>query len=397
MRLREVAVYLIQDIKSLFFILALILYGVFSSPTPDTPDLIEVLIFGFLAFALFGSVSFLLKPQKEKWHWACFALLIYGFSVSFAMGVAYNQDISIIIRDLIGFVFLLLPALIVPYILQKVERERLFLYGVLFIGVAFSLRVLFVDFDFYTPKDQLLYLANSPLVLFLALFSLLKSYDIILSKVTLNNLVKAGAFGLVGLIALFAMFIDFQRASFVAVGFSFLAITLLNLYQRPLKLILPTLIGLVFIVIFYDYGAAVLERLITKTSQVGLNMREQEFVAVWYHVKSEPFTLLFGFGWGARFESPAVGYLPVAYTHSLISYMLLKTGLVGLGLTLIYLGFIFEKLCRLVFIRPIELNALFWPFIIPILFYASYKSFDFGLLLALILVMASRKGVSKIK
>ena len=63
----------------------------------------------------------------------------------------------------------------------------------------------------------------------------------------------------------------------------------------------------------------------------------------------------------------------------------------GLFLSLVYLFFIFEKVARLYFSNPVKGNALIWPLLIPILLYASHKSFDFGLLLSLIVISAPQR------
>jgi hypothetical protein len=72
--------------------------------------------------------------------------------------------------------------------------------------------------------------------------------------------------------------------------------------------------------------------------------------------------------------------------------MFLKSGLIGLGLTLFYLFFILQKAIRLTFIDSVWGNALIWPFIIPVILYASYKSLDFGLIMTLILLMDNEAG-----
>lgn len=97
-----------------------------------------------------------------------------------------------------------------------------------------------------------------------------------------------------------------------------------------------------------------------------------------------PVTFLFGTGWGGIFSSPAVGGLDVNYTHSLLSTMLLKGGAVLFLLTgLSCLAALYQIV--LIFQRDSARGlTLFWPFIIPVFFYASHKSLDFGLLLLLI-------------
>jgi len=382
---------LISDYRSLFFFLSFLIYGSFSSPTPDSPSWAEFSIFLFLALSFGGYASKIFISYQRPWQWAGLALLVYGLSIPTIMGGAINNNMPlVIVRDVIGFIFLTLPLFMFPFLQANEKRNDILLWGALFIGLAFSLRVLFVDFSFTTSRQNLLYLANSPLVLFSALYFTLSAYSLLIKRYSLAHIGRAGLYGFIALLPLLAMFIDFQRASFIAVFFALTTMMITNFYRKPIRVILSFFILLLIAVIGYELGQTIINSLITKTAQVGLNMRLQELTAVWEQISVSPFTLLLGHGWGAEFESPAVGNLPVAYTHSLISYMLLKTGLIGLCLTFIYMALIFEKLISLVLNKDTEFNALLWPFIIPILFYASYKSFDYGLLLTLVLVTTYR-------
>src|SRR5262249_28155118 len=121
-----------------------------------------------------------------------------------------------------------------------------------------------------------------------------------------------------------------------------------------------------------------------KTSQVGLNMRWQEAQAVFALLDNSAWSMLFGRGWGATLVSPAVGDVPINYTHSLITTYMLKAGLSGLGLALSWLYRLGQGLVRLFPARPILAVALAGPLLIDIFLYASFKSLDFGLILFLI-------------
>ena len=97
-----------------------------------------------------------------------------------------------------------------------------------------------------------------------------------------------------------------------------------------------------------------------------------------------PPSLFVGQGWGSVFVSPAVGGLSVNYTHSLLTTMALKGGLI-----LFFLAFVTMLAALyqifLIFQRDrVRGLALFWSLVIPVFLYASHKSLDFGLLLLMI-------------
>ncbi len=385
--------FIFNDYRLFFFISALFIYGVLSSPTPDNPGVIEGFIFilFLLALGIKGTyqsfLNFSLLIKQPKWKLTLLVLFLYGFSIPVLIGVLNNEDTAIILRDIVGFIFLCLPLFLIPFISRDKKYYNLFLVSVLFIGIFFSIRVLFLDFSFFSKREELLYLANSPLVLFCALYFLNKVIQYLKNILNIKSFMIVIGSMLMAILPMAAMYVDFQRASFLAIGMSVIIIFGLGFIKSPMKMLWPLVVIVIIGFIFSPQLIDIIESISVKTSQVGLNMRHQEWLAVWQVAMESPFSLLFGHGWGAHFASPAVGGLNVSYTHSLITYMLLKTGLVGLGLTLIYLFFIFEKAVRLVFIEPVKGNALIWPFMIPILLYASYKSLDYGFILTLILVI----------
>jgi O-antigen ligase len=112
-------------------------------------------------------------------------------------------------------------------------------------------------------------------------------------------------------------------------------------------------------------------------------------------VEASPLTLLFGCGWGMTFENPAVGNLSVNYTHSLFSALLLKTGLVGVGLTLLYIGALVRRAWPVWARNPVLMLALLAPLGIGFLLYASYKCLGFGLLLILLANQRPAENVEK--
>ena len=99
--------------------------------------------------------------------------------------------------------------------------------------------------------------------------------------------------------------------------------------------------------LFYANLWDVIEALWNKTRLHGGNMRLAEWRAVLDVIGNNLPSTLFGTGWGGTFSSPAVAEIRVNFTHSLLSSLLLKTGLVGFGFTVFYLGWIGQHLMRI--------------------------------------------------
>ncbi len=395
----------LKDARLLFFVMAITLYGALSSPTPDNPNIVEVAILGFFVFAIgftniaykFFDLSFF--RRQERWQIAVGVLFVYGLSVSVFVAVQQGASMTVMVRDIAGFIFLCLPVFLFPFLKTSEKRQETFMILILSVGLFFSIRVLFLDFSFFSRREELLYLANSPLVLWAALYFVLGAF-VRMQYVDLfrpQHYVSIVICFAMAVMPMAAMYIDFQRASFLALMAGLLMMLAIGAFKTPLRMVVPFCL-LVFIGgIFAEQVFSVIENISVKTSKVGLNMRYQEAIAVWEHMSANVFHLFFGYGWGADFASPAVGGLNVTYTHSLLSYMFLKSGLIGLGLTLIYMFFMFEKLTQLVFIKPMMGISLLWPFIIPIFLYASYKSLDYGLILTLILVVSGKNSKEQLQ
>ncbi len=377
-------------ISHLCLFLALILYALWGSPTPNQPGIVELIIalslIGFIGFSALYKVCLISKGTvSPAWMVAGKFLLFYGLIVPLIVALSRDVSITHIIRDLVGFFFLCLPIFLVPVILKN-QADKVFLIGLLFIGALFSMRVLWSSFELFKQDQELLYLANSPLVLFSTLFFIGYAFKALYKQVTIHSFTLFIGLILISAIMSLAMFADIQRATFGALVLTTLSLAAIGLFHAPLRMIMPILVIFVIGFFLWPYWLEISGDMAQKTAQVGVNMRFHELQAVWDAVNVQPLNILFGLGWGAQYASPAVGGLDVTFTHSLLTYMFLKTGVIGLGVTLVYLFFVFEKFVRLYLIDPVKGNALIWPFIIPIILYASYKSFDFGLLLTLMII-----------
>jgi hypothetical protein len=238
------------------------------------------------------------------------------------------------------------------------------------------------------PPADLLYLANSPEVLFSAIFCLLCGGQFLFSQ-------RKALLG-VGLVSLsfapvVAMALMMQRAGLGFYLLNGLAGVGCLLYFYPKKAVIAFAVCLLAGYFLWPFISIVGQSLLVKTELVGFNSRVQEWAAVIDVLTGRWTYFLFGEGWGGRLENPAVGGLSVNYTHSLISSLLLKTGVLG---GFIILSGVLKPLVQAadaVRGRFLLFSALLSPFLISTFLYASYKSLGFGLILLAFSSSSSRK------
>jgi len=375
--------------------LCLLIYGALSSPTPDNPHIPELMIAVLLIIAIGAcgvQSAFDMKQALRHNVFVLSCFLIYGLIVTSLVGFFNAQDLGVIIRDIIAFLLLSLPLFLV--IGARNEGQEQFLkvlwFGAFGIASLFALRVLFSNnVAFFPNETALLYLANSPLMIFFAIYGVLNFYSALIDKrFALRDAIYSGA----SMMMIWAMAQDIQRAPMAAIAISLMSIAIYYIALKPKSSLLPLLaIGAVLAILSGPLGE-ILSAMAYKTSLVGVNARADELAAIWAEISVRPMTALFGMGWGAVFASPALGGLYASYSHSLLSYMLYKAGIVGLFITLgfaiIYGRFIYKIAVKRGFVLAC---SLFWALAIPLFLYASYKSFDFGLLLSLIMALSLYK------
>jgi hypothetical protein len=369
-------------------IAAMAIYAAFGSPTPDAPGLVEGAI-GLLLICAIGLGRF--RASIVAWEGTSFfrrALQVFfvcGLVLPTAAGLFYGQTSALIIRDLLAFSFLGLPLFLGERLKENPVAAKIFISLMIFIGLAFCARTLLPIFNVWIPQGELLYLSNSPIVLFAGLF---------LTGIAWNNLCAFNAAAalramaaIAGVAMIFAaMLLDTQRATIGAMAITLFLLMGFDLIQRPRRAVLPIAILVALAILAYPVLLQAVQAIFQKTASVGWNMRSAESMAVYEALSANPVTFLTGLGWGATFASPAVGLVDVNFTHSFFTTMLLKGGLpLFLLAVLVVLGALYEIF--LIFQRDrLQGFSLFWPLMIPALFYASHKSLDFGLVLLAIAV-----------
>lgn len=363
--------------------LAIFIYAVLGVPAPDAPGLAEILIGGLLLVSVgFARGLQVLDPGRSRgWEQAAGWLLIYGLTVPVLGGLAAGNGAAAIVRDMIAYLFLLLPLFMIPLFEGRQGRINGLTALVVCLGLVFSLRVLcpaLLTPGLSVPDPFLL--ANAPTVLFSALFLAgLGGWGLYRGRV-----LRGGVPGMLALIPLATMALIMQRASIGVFCLTLLVLAAIGLIRRPLRVVLPLLALAALALSVWPLMQDIVQTLAHKTALVGFNRRGDEALAVLRELDGSLLTVLFGKGWGAAIASPAVGGAVVTFTHSLFTTYWLKSGLVGLLLVTIYLGWFALMLFRLLPRFPVMALALAGPFLIDIFLYASFKSLDFGLVLLLI-------------
>lgn len=385
-----------SDLRFVIFLAGLAAYGVGSSPTPDAIGGAEIFAGGALIIAAGGwnAVSVLWRTVNRGWERAARNLLLYGLTIPVLGGIAAGHGSGAMIRDIIAFLFLLLPLFMSGLCARKDVYTRPLIFFTLLIGILFSLRVLEPVFApqtgpvwYIQPPADPFYLANAPTVLFAAMLLAGLAAKTVYETTALRRLLFAGCCALLSFFPLAAMMLITQRASMGVIVLATAALAAIGFAKNPRRAVMPLLMLAVAAWAGWDAIAFIGREAAQKTAAVGLNMRWAEAMAVMNELSGAPLAVLFGKGWGATVASPAVGGVTVNFTHSLITTYWLKTGLAGLSLALVYFVHMGLILLRMLRRWPVYALALAGPLAIDTLLYASFKSLDFGLILLAVVIL----------
>ncbi|HEY8191084.1 MAG TPA: hypothetical protein VIG74_01570 [Alphaproteobacteria bacterium] len=386
------------DLRFMLFMAGIVAYGIGSSPTPDAIGGAEIFTALCLIVATGGwKIIHALRQQGQpSWARAAQMLLCYGFTVPVIAGIAGGNSMGGILRDLIAFLFLLLPLLVGDLCARRETYRRPLTVVIVIVGLMFSLRVLEPVFRVQTgpvwyiqPPADPFYLANAPTVLFAALLLAGLAGKAVYDRLTVKSISTAAIYVGLSFFPFAAMALITQRASMGVIALAALILLGTAFIRRPLRALTPLALLAVAAWLARDGLAVIGHEAIRKTTEVGINMRWAEASAVIREISASLPAVIFGHGWGATVASPAVGGVTVNFTHCLLTTYWLKTGLIGLFLALLYLFHIGALLLRMLKENPIMAVALGGPLAIDILLYASFKSLDFGLVLLLVPLWAA--------
>lgn len=372
-------------LRHLALIVAAFVYGLSGSPTPQGFSWVEVVV-GLCLLGAIGPgrvLQTLIRKPDSSWVLAGQALFYYGMAVPLIGGLLAGNDPGLMLRDMIPFLFLLLPLFMTDWRGDDSGR-KIALAVVVFIGAAFSARVLWDGPDF-----DPLYLSIVPTVIFAAIFLSGLSGQVLFRSVSFRSSVLAVVLAMLALLPLAAMSMTMQRASLGLTVLALVFLCVLAFWRNPVRAAGPILLVMGVLIFFGPAIGVVYDGLLQKQAMVGTNMRLQEAAAVFDATGNSIWQVLFGKGWGATIASPAVGGVTVNYTHSLLTSFFLKTGLAGVFLLVFYLYGLCAPLVRLLWKNPLLAVALAVPVVIDVIFYASFKSLDFGLILLLVSMWAT--------
>ena len=389
------------DLRIVALIAAIFLYAFLGVPTPDAVSWVEIAVGGLIVCAI-GVAGFRQVLGgvygSARWFVLGQVFLLYGVCAGLIGGLLSGAALGAVLRDLIPFGFMFLPLFFIRLYERDVFRHVLTCLFIV-LGCVFSVRTgaFLLGYDFYFGYEALSYLANSPAVLFAALFLCGVGLQRLAQEVSTRSVVIAVVCLTACCIVLIPVVMTAQRASMLAVVVYVVLIFGFMVLCAPRRMMVVGSVVAAIAFVFFDavissvLGDAV-ARIEEKSAMVGDNKRIEDVIAVWDTISGHPLSLLFGNGWGASFASPAVMDIEVYFTHSLLSSMLLKIGVVGLLLCAGYIGALFFALLRMVKAEPVMVLAIVAPLLIDVFLYAAFKSLDFGLLLAMIPVVVLAKG-----
>lgn len=368
------------------FFIALLVYAVFGSPTPDHPGWAELIVAGLLL----ASIPWAL-PKRETmpaWYGAGLAMGLWFLTVPLGLGLFSDAGEGAILRDVAAAGFLIMPLLYFAA-LERKEFTQLLTAGIVIIGLAFSLRS-FAQAGAIAAPANTDYLANSPEVLFSALFFIHLFFVRLEKNLTLKNALACIGLMLVVVVPFAAMGTMLQRASIGMFAIVSVVWWLELLWRRPQRALIGVAFVLPFVAWKLPYLLHLFDQLMVKTTAVGLNNRKEELAAVLSFMDRSILATIFGQGWGAGFENPAVGGVRVNYTHSLATSLLYKCGLGGVVLFFAYLSLMIRRAGAGGGWRLPSFMVVIPPLLIGLLLYANYKSLGYGLILLALISLAHR-------
>ena len=386
---------------------ALAVYGLFSAPAPPEIDVAEIII-GLLLVAAIGpgqgwamlSGALLLRPEARDFEKVGSAVFVGLLWLPLLRGAALDWTGRDMVRDIVPLLYLFLPVLLTAP-LRRARKPALDLItaGLALAGTAFALRWwsdanwAFGAIGHRAMSEGPFYLLNSPAVIFAALWLPFTAIRLLWPATAPDRqapplwlrLTLAPPLLAAAVLVCAALAGTVHRMALILVTLAGLAF-LIHSARRTLGPLLAVTLGLAAFLTLLpgDPLAGALEMVVLKSEQVGINERANEAAAVLDQTGRSLTALLIGDGWGTLVANPAVGGWRVSYTHSFPSYLLLKTGLLGLLAMLCWLATLLPAASRLARRDPALALAALPPLAGGLMLHTSFKYLCFGLLLTLV-------------
>lgn len=398
---------------------------VFSSPMPIKIGVVEVvmgvgLIIGtlLLGYSLIArKVGNLILPALCIGYFLLTPLLV---------GVARGNSFSDIARDVAPLMFMVVLPLLIRFLSQDRNasyRLRALLVAIFAVGLVSALQFhhgivhLYGTMDTfifrYTPvlappengvskfiSDMLRQLrleetdyqtlmlkCQDPAILFSAIYLLCFGLALILVKPRrlLFGLLALGGGGFC--VYEFAALGMRAFSGLTALALIIFVLYLVRLRKVPVRnLIVGGILGLL---LTYTQIINLAVQMWAKNQASGLSGRPGEFYAAFGTISESVITLLFGVGWGGILANPIYEAATTRYTHSLFSFWLLKTGVVGFAMLVLFVILLFRRVDLTSVWASSHRLAVFLAasavIIIGLFLEPTYKMLSFGLIVGLLL------------
>lgn len=352
-----------------------------------------------------------------------FSLFLYISLVPLLTGIYNGHAGKNIIRDFIPFLFLTLPFL---YYLAGYSEEKdltLIIAALLFVGIISSFQFFQVVLDRLGSTSK--WISNMAIGLrgtggsdlpdfwnidLLMRDSIMKLYDpaslfaaVYLLCFGFKELLASSGNRLLGLISVVTA--GFCTYCFMMIGlrahsalifvsfciFSVLFSRLDTVYRNKLLAIFP-----VAALCVYPFVKDAIRLMLLKQSTVGTNGKLEEWGAVIQSISASG-DYLWGIGWGGLLNNPVTAYKS-RFTHSMFSFFLLKTGIIGLvALFSVFAITAFQRRLRPILNSEAKLLAVVSalpPILVGFLFQPSYKMLSFSLVISVLLMALPDKTAS---
>lgn len=406
--------------------LLLITYSLiaFGSPMPPKITWLEIVMGCGLLFSGIALAGLVIRESRQqslaKW---CLGLTILLCLLPLPVGLIRGNALSNITRDIFPLLFLLVVPILLTYSVSSANRalmRTLITTALIFVGICCAVTVsvgeqkLFgsanqmisamrggfaqvladravpvagqASLEFDNPERMLFLKLYDPATLFASIF--LSGWGVVLMARSWRECLPGMILAVMGALIAYEFMKLGLRAHAVLFVLSIATICLTQLRNRGLYIrLLPVIF--VACVLLSSQIEAVLQLLWAKQQLVGSNGKLNEWLDVISTVFSSFQTALFGIGWGGVLVNSIYSNAPTRFTHSILSFYLLKTGTIGLGVLLTIIGMLFARLQKagvsgtFDIPRLILLVSCIPPLIIGVLFEPTYKMLSYGVILAL--------------
>lgn len=435
----------IHNISKISLVLLIVGYliSTLGSPMPSSFSFIEIASGSFLFVGGIFSLPIIISEIRQSLLLLCAAtIMVFLCFLPLTVGILSGNNDHDVLRDLIPFIFIVG----VPFIfctlgmqLDKLALEKIILSVLLWSGLIAGLTFIYGVYSITGSLADVINMmrrgfaglstlpgslnpANTPSSLAVLQDQVnqleqffLKIYDpallvaaiyfcifglrkIIYSR---TEALMGLCFFVVGITLAYIFMIMGLRAYTLAILLAIIFICIVNIKESGLYTrVAPLAFLLLFL--YSNKIRMIFELLSAKQRLMGSNGKLDEWGAVFARVGSHYESIFFGIGWGGLLENPIFLGENSRFTHSMISFYLLKAGILGLALLLLFFYFLFMYLKKgykapilLTNNQTLILISTTPALLIGIFFQPTYKMLSFGIILSLLLLVVSQLKLNK--